>query len=173
MWTLLIFIGFFVVVVLLVVKIDSLSKAHKRMVMEYKLRDQESSHLQHLTYELAEECSQILLQQLLTDKINSRLPPSEVHCIETLCQAIPAICKELVQKQLSVPQALQRYCKRNLALEYAELEVFINRHGRLIQGWQKNSFAGYLQLCQSGVMLVREQSYKDFGKTNRPLSEPA
>ncbi len=173
MWTLLIFIVFFIVVVLLVIKIDSLSKAHKRMVMEYKLRDQESSHILQLTYELAEECCQILLQQLLQDKINSRLPASEVFCIETLCQAIPVICKELAQKQQSLPQALKKYCNRNLTVEYAELEAFINRHGRLIQGWQKNSLAGYLQLCQSGVMLVKEQSYKEFGKTSRPLSEPA
>lgn len=173
MVTLLIFIAFFIVVVLLVVKIDSLSKSHKRMVMEYKLREQESSHIQHLTYELAEECSQILLQQLLHDKHNSRLPTSEIYCIETLCQAIPLICKELAQKRQSLPLALKQYCKRNLTVEYSELELFINRHGRLIQAWQKNSMAGYLQLCQSGVMLVKEQTYKEFGKTNRPVSEPA
>ena len=173
MFTLLMFIAFFVVVVLLIIKIDNLSKHHKRMVMEYKLRDQESSHIQHLTYELAEESAQILLQQLLHDKINSRLPASEIHCIETLCQAIPAICKELVQKQQSLPQALQRYCKRHPAVEFTELETFINRHGRLIQGWQKNTFSGYLQLCQSGVTLVREQSYKEITKPNRSLSEPA
>lgn len=173
MFTVLICIVFFVVVVVLVIKMDNLSKNHKRMVMEYKLRDQESSHIQRLTYELAEECSQILLQQLLHDKNNSRLPASEIHCIETLCQAIPAICKDLVQRQQSLPQALQRYCKRHPAVEFTELETFINRHGRLIQGWQKNTFSGYLQLCQSGVTLVREQAYKEISRPNRSLSEPA
>ena len=172
MFTLLICIVFFIVVVMLIIKMDNLSKNHKRMVMEYKLREQESSHIQHLAYELAEECSQILLQQLLHDKNNSRLPASEIHCIETLCQAIPVICKELVQRQQSLPQALQRYCKRHPAVEYSELEVFINRHGRLIQAWQKNTFSGYLQLCQAGVLLVREQSYKEITKVNRSVSEP-
>lgn len=172
MFTLLICIVFFIVVVMMIIKMDNLSKNHKRMVMEYKLREQESSHIQHLTYELAEECSQILLQQLLHDKNNSRLPASEIHCIETLCQAIPVICKELVQRQQSLPQALQRYCKRHPSVEYSELEVFINRHGRLIQAWQKNTFSGYLQLCQAGVLLVREQSYKEITKVNRSVSEP-
>lgn len=172
MFTLLICIVFFIVVVMMIIKMDNLSKNHKRMVMEYKLREQESSHIQHLTYELAEECSQILLQQLLHDKNNSRLPASEIHCIETLCQAIPVICKELVQRQQSLPQALQRYCKRHPSVEYSELEVFINRHGRLIQAWQKNTFSGYLQSCQAGVLLVREQSYKEITKINRSVSEP-
>ncbi len=45
MWTVLIFIGFFVVVVLLVIKIDTLSKDYRRLMSQFKLRDQESHHV--------------------------------------------------------------------------------------------------------------------------------
>jgi len=161
MGSVLLVIGFFLIVVVLVVKIDGLTKEHKRLLSQFKLRDHEASHVQQLTYELAEECSQMLLLQLGQDRASTRLSPTELVHIEQLCQAIPVICRELVLRQQPIAQALQRYCKKYNGDGYLELEAFINLHGRLIPSWQKNSFAGYLQLCQMAVLLVKEQCIKE------------
>lgn len=161
MGSVLLVIGFFLIVVVLVVKIDGLTKEHKRLLSQFKMRDQEASHVQQLTYELAEEFSQMLLLQLGQERQATRLNPAEVLHIEQLCSAIPTICRELVLRPQPIAQALQRYCKKYNADGYTELEVFIHRHGRLIPGWQKNSLAGYLQLCQTAVLLVKEQSIKE------------
>lgn len=171
MGSVLIVIGFFLIVVVLVVKIDGLSKEHKRLLAQFKLRDIETSHVQQLTYELAEECSQMLLLQLGQERNATRLPPNEVLHIEHLCQAIPVICRELVLRPQPIAQALQRYCKKYNGDGYTELEVFIHRHGRLIPSWKKNSFAGYLQLCQAAVMLVKEQSMREPTKITKPKPE--
>ncbi|OBP13231.1 hypothetical protein A5320_19475 [Rheinheimera sp. SA_1] len=173
MGSVLVFIGFFLIVVVLVIKIDGLTKEHKRLLSQFKLRDQEASHVQQLTYELAEECCQMLLLQLGQERTSTRLNPNEVLHIEQLCQAIPVICRELVLRPQPIAQALQRYCKKYNSDGYTELEVFIHRHGRLIPSWQKNSFAGYLQLCQAAVALVKEQSVKESIKTTRTRPELA
>jgi hypothetical protein len=173
MGSVLVVIGFFLIVVLLVVKIDGLSKEHKRLLSQFKLRDQEASHVQQLTYELAEEMSQMLLLQLDQERTTTRILPQEVTHIEQLCRAIPVICRELVLRPQPIPQALQRYCKKYYDGSYTEMEVFIHRHGRLIPSWQKNSFAGYLQLCQAAVLLVKEQSVKEPIKTPRARPEMA
>lgn len=173
MGSVVIIVGFFLIVVILVVKIDGLSKEHKRLLSQFKLRDQETSHVQQLTYELAEECCQMLLLQLGQERNATRLSPTEVLNIEQLCQAIPVICRELVLRPQPIAQALQRYCKKYYAEGYNELEVFIHRHGRLIPPWQKNTFAGYLQLCQAAVLLVKEQSTKEPAKIIRTRPEMA
>lgn len=173
MGSVLIVIGCVLIVVVLVVKIDGLGKEHKRLLSQFKLRDQEASHVQQLTYELAEECSQMLLLQLGQERTATRLNPNEVLLIEQLCQAIPVICRELVLRPQPIAQALQRYCKKYYPDGYSELETFINRQGRLIPSWQKNTFAGYLQLCQSGVALVKEQSIKEPTKITKTRPEMA
>lgn len=172
MGSVLAFIGLFLVIVFLVIKIDGLTKEHKRLLSQFKLRDQENNHVQQLTYELAEECSQMLLHQLGQDRVMSRLPADEIHYIEQFCQAIPAICRDLVVRPQPVRQCLQRYCQKSAGMEMAAAEVFIQRHGRLITGWQKNSYSGYLQMCQSAVQLVRENSYKEPIKPVRAKAEP-
>jgi DNA repair exonuclease SbcCD ATPase subunit len=164
-------VGFFLIVVALVVKIDGLTKEHKRLLSQFKMRDQEASHVQQLTYELAEECCQMLLLQLNQERAATRFNPTELAHIEQLCQAIPVICRELVLRPQPIAQALQRYCKKYNGDGYTELEVFINRHGRLISSWQKNTFAGYLQLCQAAVILVKELSSTESTKTVRPKPE--
>ncbi|MFN6972309.1 MAG: hypothetical protein ACK4NN_15685 [Rheinheimera sp.] len=170
-------VGFFLIVVVLVVKIDGLSKEHKRLLGQFKLREQETSHVQQLTYELAEECSQMLLLQLAQERAATRLNPNEITHIEQLCQAIPVICRELVLRPQPIKQALQRYCKKYYGDSFTELEVFIHRHGRLIPSWQKNSFAGYLQMCQAAVLLVKElttkESTKEITKTSKARPEMA
>ena len=173
MGSVLVVIGFFLIVVVLVVKIDGVTKEHKRLLGQFKLRDQEASHVQQLTYELAEECSQMLLLQLGQECAATRLNPNEITHIEQLCQAIPVICRELVLRPQPIAQALQRYCKKYNGDGYTELEVFIHRHGRLIPSWQKNSFAGYLQMCQAAVTLVKELSVKDPIKTTKIRPEMA
>lgn len=171
MGTVLIFIGFFVVLVVLVIKIDALNKDYHRLLSQFKLRDSESQHVQQLTYELAEETSQILLQQLQAERNLTRLSADDVRCIEVLCQAIPAVCKALVSRQQPISQALQRSLKRQPEVDWKQLEICINRHGRLIQCWQKNSFSGYLQLCQAGVTMLRENSQRDNLRPIRPQAE--
>ncbi len=166
-------VGFFLIVVVLVVKIDGVTKAHKRLLSQFKLRDQESSHVQQLTYELAEECCQILILQLSRECAFSRLSPNDLTHIEQLCKAIPTICRELVLRPQPIAQALQRYCKKHYGDGYAELEVFIQRHGRLISSWQKNSFAGYLQLCQAAVALATDSVVKEVPRAVKPLPEMA
>lgn len=173
MGSVLLVIGFFLIVVVLVVQIDGLTKEHKRLLSQFKLRDHEASYVQQLTYELAEECSQMLLLQLGHERAATRLNPTEVAHIEQLCTAIPMICRELVLRPQPIAQALQRYCKKYNGDGYTELEVFIHRHGRLIPSWQKNSFAGYLQLCQAAVLLVKEQSIKEPIKTAKVRPEVA
>jgi len=173
MGSVLVVIGFFLIVVVLVVKIDGLGKEHKRLLSQFKLRDQEASHVQQLTYELAEECSQMLLLQLGQERTATRLNPGDMLHIEQLCQAIPVICRELVLRPQPIAQALQRYCKKYHGDGYTALEVFIHRHGRLIPSWQKNSFAGYLQLCQAAVTLVKEQSIKEPTKSSKTRPELA
>jgi hypothetical protein len=173
MGSVLVVIGFFLIVIILVVKIDGLSKEHKRLLSQFKLREHEASHVQQLTYELAEECSQMLLLQLGQESTSTRLSPNEVLQIERLCQAIPVICRELVLRPQPIAQALQRYCKKYHGDGYTELEMFINRHGRLISSWQKNSFAGYLQLCQAAVYMVKELSNREPAKTPKVRPEMA
>jgi hypothetical protein len=114
-----------------------------------------------------------LLLQLGHDRASTRLSPTEVVHIEQLCQAIPVVCRELVLRQQPIAQALQRYCKKYNGDGYLELEAFINRHGRLIPSWQKNSFAGYMQLCQLAVLLVKEQSIKEPTKIAKAKPELA
>lgn len=168
MWTVLIFIGFFVVVVLLVIKIDTLSKDYRRLMSQFKLRDQESHHVQQLTYELAEECSQMLLTQLSVERQLTRLTPNDLQCLELLCQAIPVICKDLVNRPQPIAQALQRFLKRHSQMEWGEMDLFLNRHGRLIQCWQKNTYPGYLQMCQAGILMAKENSHRDNLRPVRP-----
>lgn len=164
-------IGFFLIVVVLVIKIDGLSKEHKRLLGQFKLRDQEASHVQQLTYELAEECSQMLLLQLDQDRSVTRMNLQEIIHIEHLCRAIPVICRELVLRPQPIKQALQRYCKKYYGDSFTELEVFIHRHGRLISGWQKNSFSGYLQLCQAAVLIVKELTTRETTKISKARPE--
>ena len=176
MFTVVVILVLIVLSIYLLIRLDGINREHKRLYSHLKLRDQESTQIKHLTYELAEEFSQSLLWQLQQERRSTRLVQDDLQCIEQLCQAIPMICREMLLRPQSIAQALQRYCQKFAAVEYVKLEGFINKHGRLISGWQKNNMVGYLQICQAAVQLCREQSQQDYQrveshKTNRSKTE--
>jgi hypothetical protein len=150
-----------VLMVVMIVRTDSLASEHKRLLVQFKMLDQESVQFQQITYELAEEFSQFLLLQLGAARRFSRMPEDELYQFEIAIQLIPTLCKEMSGRRLSFKAALQRALKLHADIEIAAFEATIGRHGRLITGWQKQSFAGYLQMCQQMYLLTKEYSHKE------------
>lgn len=150
-----------VLMVVMIVRTDSLASEHKRLLVQFKMLDQESVQFQQITYELAEEFSQFLLLQLGAARRLSRMPEDELYQFEIAMQLIPTLCKEMSTRRLSFKAALQRALKLHADIELTVFEATISRHGRLIPGWQKQSFAGYLQMCQQMYLLTKEHSHKE------------
>lgn len=170
MWWLLVFAMLAGLVILLYIRTEGLTREHKRLLVQHKMLEQDHRMVQQYTYELAEEFSQSLLQQLSQARRMSRVQPETLNTFETCLQAIPVICKELSSRQQTVAQALQRYLKMHTELTLAEAESEFTRHGRLVNYWQQQSFAGYLQMCQQMVSLAKEHAHKEsFRTTEAPL----
>ncbi len=150
-----------VLTIVMVVKTDSLASEHKRLLVQFKMLDQESVQFQQITYELAEEFSQFLLLQLGAARRFSRMPEDELYQFEVAMQLIPTLCKEISGRRLSFKAALQRALKLHADIELAAFEASVARHSRLIPGWQKQSFGGYLQMCQQMYLLTKEHSHKE------------
>ncbi|MDZ7868387.1 MAG: hypothetical protein U5L02_04160 [Rheinheimera sp.] len=134
------------------------------MLAQFRQLDQESSQVQQFTYELAEEFSQFLLLQLGNVRRMSRLTEDELYIFELAIQLIPTLCKEMSSRHLAIKPALQRALKLHADIEFSTVEAVIGKHGRLINGWQKQNFAGYLQMCQQMYLLAKEFSHKDVQK---------
>lgn len=169
-WWLLAFVCLIVAMVVIVARTESLSAEHKRLLTQYKMLDQETVQCQQFTYELAEEFSQCLLLQLNSARRMTRIAEEELRLFELSVQLIPLLCKEMSGRRLAFKPALQRALKMQADQELAELEALFSRHGRLLNGWQKQSFTGYLQMCQQMCLLVREFSHKE---QLRPVSGAA
>ncbi len=150
-----------VLMVVMLVRTDSLASEHKRLLVQFKMLDQESVQFQQITYELAEEFSQFLLLQLGAARRFSRMSEDELYQFEIAMQLIPTLCKEMSARRLSFKAALQRALKLHADIEMTVFEATIGQHGRLITGWQKQSFAGYLQMCQQMYLLAKEYSHKE------------
>lgn len=169
MWWLLVFAMLAGLVILLYIRTDGLTREHKRLLVQHKMLEQDHRMTQQYTYELAEEFSQSLLQQLSQARRMSRMQPETLNIFETCLQAIPVMCKELSGRQQSVAQALQRFLKMHTDMTLAQAESEFTRHGRLVNYWQQQSFAGYLQMCQQMVNLAREHAHKEhFRATETP-----
>lgn len=160
-WWVLAIVCLIVLTIVMVVKTDSLASEHKRLLVQFKMLDQESVQFQQITYELAEEFSQFLLLQLGAARRFSRMPEDELYQFEVAMQLIPTLCKEISGRRLSFKAALQRALKLHADIELAAFEASVARHGRLIPGWQKQSFGGYLQMCQQMYLLTKEHSHKE------------
>ncbi|MBN8445997.1 MAG: hypothetical protein U5L01_10685 [Rheinheimera sp.] len=171
MWVFLAFLALLAVIIVLMMKIDTLAREHKRFIVQCRLMESESSHVQHITFDMAEEFSVNLQQQLQLARRTTRVTEAEVLLFEFCIQSIPAVCKELSRRQQSLAQAMARVVQLNGIIDMQQLDTCINRHGRLIPAWQRNNFAGYLQLCQQMVALMREHSTKEHRSSS--LSEPA
>ncbi len=150
-----------VLMVVMIARTDSLASEHKRLLVQFKMLDQESIQFQQVTYELAEEFSQFLLLQLGAARRFSRMPEEELYQFEIAMQLIPTLCKEMSGRRLSFKAALQRSLKLHADIEMAVFEATVGRHGRLIPGWQKQSFGGYLQMCQQMYLLTKEYAHKE------------
>ena len=74
---------------------------------------------------------------------------------------IPTLCKDMSSRHLALKPALQRALKLHADLELSAVEAVVGKHGRLINGWQQQSFAGYLQMCQQMYLLTKEFSHKE------------
>jgi hypothetical protein len=171
MWVFLAFLALLAVIIVLMTKIDTLAREHKRFIVQCRLMESESNHVQHITFEMAEEFSLNLQQQLQFARRATRINEAELLLFEFCIQSIPALCKELSQRQQGLTQAVTKIVKANGIVDMQQLETCINRHGRLIPAWQRNNFAGYLQACQLMVALVRDSSAKDTRNTAK--TEPA
>jgi hypothetical protein len=161
MWWLLVFVVLAGLVILLYIRTEGLTREHKRLLVQHKMLEQDHRLMQQYTYELAEEFSQALLQQLSQARRMTRMQPDTLAVFEICLQAIPVMCKELSSRQQSVAQALQRFLKMHSELTLAQAESEFTRHGRLVNYWQQQSFAGYLQMCQQMVSLVRDNAHKE------------
>jgi hypothetical protein len=150
-----------VLIVVMIVRTDSLASEHKRLLMQLKMLDQESIQFQQITYELAEEFSQFLLLQLGAVRRLSRVPEDELFQFEIAIQLIPTLCKEISLRRLSFKAALQRSLKLHSGIELESFAASVSRHGRLIPGWQKQNFGGYLQMSQQMCLLAKEYSDKE------------
>ncbi len=150
-----------VLMVVMVVKTDGLASEHKRLLVQFKMLEQESIQFQEISYELAEEFSQFLLLQLGAARRFSRMPEEELYQFEIATQLIPTLCKEISGRRLSFKAALQRALKLHADIELTAFETTVGRHGRLIPGCQKQTFAGYLQMCQQMYLLTKEHSHKE------------
>lgn len=160
-WWLLAFVCLIVLMGIIVVRTESLSAEHKRLLVQYKMLDHDSNQQQQFTYELAEEFSQFLLLQLGSARRMTRISEEELHIFEVSVQLIPTLCKEMSSRHLAFKAALQRAIKLHADIELSDAEAVYTRHGRLVNGWQRQSFSGYLQMCQQMYLLVREFSHKE------------
>ncbi len=163
-WWVLAFVCLIILMVVMLVRTESLTSEHKRLLAQFRVLDQESAQVQQFTYELAEEFSQFLLLQLGSVRRMSRLAEDELYMFELAIQLIPTLCKEMSSRHLALKPALQRALKLHADVEFSAVEAAIGKHGRLINGWQKQSFAGYLQMCQQMYLLAKEFSHKDVQK---------
>lgn len=161
LWWILAIACLIVLIVVMVVRTDSLASEHKRLLVQFKMLEQESLQFEQITYELAEEFSQFLLLQLGAVRRLSRIPEDELYQFEIAIQLIPTLCKEISGRRLSFKAALQRAIKLHADIELTAFESTLSRHGRLIPGWQKQSFNGYLQMCQQMYLLTKEFSHKE------------
>lgn len=149
------------VVIFLYAKSESMAREHKRVLAQFRLADMDSQYIQQTTYELADALSLTLANQLQASRRLSRFDVRELELFELGIQALPFVCKEMLQRKQSLSSALQRACRQISEQDPAQLEALIERHGRLIQHWQRNDFVGYMQLCQQMVALTQEFSHKE------------
>lgn len=161
MWWIFGFAVLAAVIFLLCIRTEGLTREHKRLLVQHKMLEQDSVLLQQHTYELAEEFSQTLQQQLQQACRMTRLPPETLQIFEVCLRAVPSICKEVSCRQQTLQQAMYRYLQLHSELTLPQVDSEMNRHGRLVPYWQQQNFAGYLQLCQQMIVLVRENSHKE------------
>lgn len=166
MWSILAFLALLAVIVGLIIKTDSLGKDYKRLVSQARLSDIDNQQFQQTTYELAEMLSLTLAAQLQAARRLSRFDEKDLDMFEVCLQAIPHVCKEMLQRRPSLSAAFQRSVRQLTDIDPAAMEAFVTRHGRLVPAWQRNSLNGYLQLCQQIVLLVQEFSHKDIIRGN-------
>lgn len=166
MWSILAFLALLAVIVGLIIKTDSLGKDYKRLVSQARLSDMDNQQFQQTTYELAEMLSLTLAAQLQAARRLSRFDEKDLDMFEVCLQAIPYVCKEMLQRRPSLSAAFQRSVRQLTDIDPAAMETFVTRHGRLVPAWQRNSLNGYLQLCQQIVLLVQEFSHKDIIRGN-------
>lgn len=166
MWSILAFLALLAVIVGLIIKTDSLGKDYKRLVSQARLSDIDNQQFQQTTYELAEMLSLTLAAQLQAARRLSRFDEKDLDMFEVCLQAIPYVCKEMLQRRPSLSAAFQRSVRQLTDIDPAAMAAFVTRHGRLVPAWQRNSLNGYLQLCQQIVLLVQEFSHKDIIRGN-------
>jgi len=160
-WWVVAFVCLGILMVAVLVKTDNLASEHKRLLGQFRTLDQENSQVQQFTFELAEEFSQFLLLQLGSVRRMSRLAEDELLIFELAIQLIPTLCKEMSSRHLALKPALQRALKLHADIELNAVEAVVSKHGRLINGWQKQNFGGYLQMCQQMYLLAKECSHKE------------
>ena len=161
MWTILALLALLAVIVGLIIKTETLGKDYKRLQAQARIIDSDSQQVQQVTFELAETLALTLTSQLHTARRMSRFDDKDLDLFELCLQAIPLVCKEMLNRRPSLSVAFQRSIRQLTDIDPALVEALITRHGRLVQAWQRNSLPGYLQLCQQIVLLVQEYSYKD------------
>ena len=91
MWVFLAFLALLAVIIVLMMKIDTLAREHKRFIVQCRLMESESSHVQHITFDMAEEFSVNLQQQLQLARRTTRVTEAEVLLFEFCIQSIPAV----------------------------------------------------------------------------------
>lgn len=170
MWSILAFLALLAIIVGLIIKTESLNKEYKRLVSQVRLSDIDNQQTQQTTYELADMLALTLAAQLQAARRLSRFDDKDLDMFEVCLQAIPYVCKEMSQRRPSLSVAFQRAVRQLTDIEPSAMEAFVTRHGRLVPAWQRNSFQGYLQLCQQIVLLVQEFSHKE---TFRGVNEPS
>lgn len=161
MWTILALLALLAVIVGLIIKTETLGKEYKRLQAQARIMDSDSQQVQQVTFELAETLALTLTSQLHAARRMSRFDEKEIDIFELCLQAIPLVCKEILNRQLSLAVAFQRSLRQLTDIEPESIEAVFTRHGRLVQAWQRNNLSGYLQLCQQMVLLVQEHSHKD------------
>lgn len=161
MWTILALLALLAVIVGLIIKTETLGKDYKRIQAQARIIDSDSQQVQQVTFELAETLALTLTSQLHMARRMSRFDEKDLDLFELCLQAIPLVCKEMLNRRPSLSVAFQRSVRQLTDIDPALVEALITRHGRLVQAWQRNSLSGYLQLSQQIVLLVQEYSHKD------------
>lgn len=161
MWTILALLALLAVIVGLIIKTETLGKDYKRIQAQARIIDSDCQQVQQVTFELAETLALTLTSQLHMARRMSRFDDKDLDLFELCLQAIPFVCKEMLNRRPSLSVAFQRSVRQLTDIDPALVEALITRHGRLVQAWQRNSLSGYLQLCQQVVLLVQEYSHKD------------
>jgi uncharacterized protein YukE len=160
-WTILALLALLAVIVGLIIKTETLGKDYKRIQAQARIIDSDSQQVQQVTFELAETLALTLTSQLHMARRMSRFDEKDLDLFELCLQAIPLVCKEMLNRRPSLSVAFQRSVRQLTDIDPALVEALITRHGRLVQAWQRNSLSGYLQLSQQIVLLVQEYSHKD------------